>query len=55
MLIELGAFLFGDRYESTYEHMKKDPTSFKRKLASFFEKEAAAKPTILEPTNLERL
>lgn len=36
MLIELGAFLFADRYESAYEHMKKDPISFKRKLDTYF-------------------
>jgi hypothetical protein len=39
MLIELGAFLFGDRYESAYENMKKDPVGFKKKLAANFEKE----------------
>ena len=39
MLIELGAFLFGDRYQSAYENMKKDPSGFKKKLAAFFEKD----------------
>lgn len=39
MLIELGAFLFGDRYESAYENMKKDPAGFKKKLAAHFEKD----------------
>lgn len=40
MLIELGAFLFGDRYQSAYENMKKDPVGFKKRLAAHFEKEA---------------
>jgi hypothetical protein len=42
MLIELGAFLFGDRYESAYENMKKDPAGFKKRLSAHFEKEEAS-------------
>jgi hypothetical protein len=43
MLIELGAFLFEDRYASAYENMKKDPAGFKKKLATYFEKGGSPK------------
>jgi hypothetical protein len=42
MLIELGAFLFGDRYESAYENMKKDPADFKKRVTAYFEKESTS-------------
>lgn len=40
MLIELGAFIFGEKYLSAYENMKKDPADFKKRMTSYFEKES---------------
>lgn len=42
MLIELGAFIFGEKYLSAYENMKKDPADFKKRVTAYFEKESTS-------------